>query len=96
MSDKLTVYNPMGYPPKVTGKGLNEGIGTLAGKTLFLVDVGFENSDNFMEMLRDWFGEHHPEVQTRLAKWKNQHLPDPELSAQIRREGDACILGVGL
>ena len=96
MPEKLTVHNPTGYPPKVTARGLVPGLDGLDGKTLFLVDVGFENSDNFMAVLQEWFEEHHPEVKTHLAKWKNQHLPDPELSDQIRTEGDACILGVGL
>lgn len=96
MSESLRVHNPTGYPPKVVGRGLVQGLEDLRGKTLFLVDVGFENSDNFMLELKDWFHQKYPDVETRLAKWKNQHLPDPELSDQIRTEGDACILGVGL
>lgn len=96
MSGKLTVMNPMGYAPKVTARGLAPSLDGLDGKTIFLVDVGFENSDNFMQQLRSWFAEHHPAVDTRLAKWRNQHLPDPELADQIRTEGDAAILGVGL
>ncbi|HEX9644171.1 MAG TPA: hypothetical protein VGC11_09270 [Acidimicrobiia bacterium] len=96
MASRLTVMNPMGYPPKVTARGLAPSLATLDGKTVFLVDVGFENSDNFMQQLQAWFAQHQPRVTTRLAKWKNQHLPDPELSDQIRTEGDAAILGVGL
>lgn len=96
MASKLTVLNPVGYPPQVTARGLAPSLDTLDDKTLFLVDVGFENSDNFMQQLRGWFSRHHPGVETRLAKWRNQHQPDPELSDQIRTEGDAAILGVGL
>jgi hypothetical protein len=88
--------SPLGYPPAVTARGLAPALENLDGKTIFLVDVGFENSDNFMEQLQAWFGEHRPGVKTRLAKWRNQHLHDPELSEQIRAEGDAAILGVGL
>jgi hypothetical protein len=88
--------NPLGYPPAVTARGLAPSLGDLDGKTIFLVDVGFENSDNFMRQLEAWFGEHRPGVKTRLAKWRNQHLHDPELADQIRSEGDAAILGVGL
>jgi hypothetical protein len=96
MAEKITVFNPLGYPPKVTGRGLVKGLDRLDGKTVFLVDVGFENSDVFMQELQSWIGQNLPGVTTRLAKWKNQHLPDPELSDQIRTEGDAAILGVGL
>ncbi len=52
----LTVLNPTGYPPKVTGKGLAPGLDRLDGARLFLVDVGFENSDNFMVQLQDVAG----------------------------------------
>jgi hypothetical protein len=96
MAGTLTVMNPTGYPPKVTARGLAPSLDELDDKTVFLVDVGFENSDNFMLQLQSWFGEHRPRVKTRLAKWRNQHLHDPELSDQIRTEGDAAILGVGL
>ena len=49
---KLTVLNPEGYPPKVDARGMAPALETLQGKRLFLVDVGFENSDNFMAQLR--------------------------------------------
>ena len=42
---KLTVLNPEGYPPKVDATGMAPALETLQGRTLFLVDVGFENSD---------------------------------------------------
>ena len=41
---ELTVLDPIGLPPKVTGRGLAPPLGALTGKTVFLVDVGFENS----------------------------------------------------
>ena len=92
---KLAVLNPVGYPPKVTGRGLAPSLETLDGKTLFLVDVGFENSDSFMQQLQDWLRENRPSIRTQIARWRNQHVPDPELCDRIRAEGDAAILGVG-
>jgi hypothetical protein len=92
----LTVLNPTGYPPKVAARGLAPGLESLEGKTVFLVDVGFENSDNFMVELQDWLGQHEPAVKTQVVRWHDQHKPDPELCEQIRAEGDAAILGVGL
>jgi hypothetical protein len=93
---KLSVLNPLGFPPKVTAKRLAPGLGSLRGRKLFLVDVGFENSDSFMAQLRSWLGEHEPDVRTEIVRWRDQHRPDPELCARIRAEGDAAILGVGL
>jgi len=96
MSTRITVHNPVGFPPKVKGQGLAPGLESLDGKTVFLVDVGFENSDNFMVQLQDWFGEHQPLVHTQVVRWLDQHSPDPALCERIKNEGDAAILGVGL
>lgn len=95
MSGKVTVLNPEGYPPKVTANGMAPGLDSLEGKTLFLVDVGFENSDNFIRQLHGWLADHEPGVQTKVVRWRDQHAPDPELCEQIRAEGDAAIIGVG-
>ena len=64
MSDKLTVLSPLGFPPQVTANGLAQSLSSLDGKRLFLVDVGFENSDNFMIQLQGWLAEHEPSVET--------------------------------
>jgi hypothetical protein len=93
---KLSVLNPLGFPPKVTAKRLAPGLGSLAGRLVFLVDVGFENSDVFMAQLRGWLAEHEPDVRTEIVRWRDQHRPDPDLCERIRAEGDAAILGVGL
>lgn len=93
---KLSVLNPLGFPPKVTAKRLAPGLGSLAGRMVFLVDVGFENSDVFMAQLRGWLAEHEPDVRTEIVRWRDQHRPDPDLCKRIRAEGDAAILGVGL
>ena len=96
MTTKLTVLNPEGFPPKVVAQGLAPGLGTLDAKKVFLVDVGFENSDNFMRQLQGWLADHEPRVKTEIVRWRDQHKPDPELCEQIRTNGDAAILGVGL
>ena len=96
MSEKLSVLNPQGYPPKVERRGLAPSLDALGGKTVFLVDVGFENSYAFMAQLAGWLEEHEPEVRTEIVRWRDQHKPDPELCTRIRAEGDAAILGVGL
>lgn len=92
----MKVLNPMGFPAKVTAKGLAPSLPALEGATVFLVDIGFENSDNFMVELGKWFQRHQPGVTTRIVQWKDEHLPDPDLCARISQEGDAAILGVGL
>ena len=92
---KLTVLNPLGYPPKVTERGMAPALERLDGKTVFLVDVGFENSDNFIRQLHGWLDEHEPGIRTQVVRWRDQHQPDPELCERIREEADAAIIGVG-
>jgi hypothetical protein len=90
------VLNPTGFPPTVTARGIAPELDRLEGRHVFLVDVGFENSDAFMRQLGGWLAEHEPRVRTTIVRWRNQHVPDPELCERIRAEGDAAILGVGL
>jgi hypothetical protein len=96
ITKQLTVLSPLGFPPQVVARGLAQSLDTLDGKRLFLVDVGFENSDNFMVQLQRWLAENEPGVQTNVVRWHDQHKLDPELCERIRAEGDAAILGVGL
>ena len=58
MAERLVVHDPRGYPPKVVGKRLAPRLPMVEGKTVYLVDCMFDNSDVFTEQLRQWFGEH--------------------------------------
>ena len=90
------VLSPVGFPPTVAARGIAPRLDGLDGRHVFLVDVGFENSDVFMQQVRGWLTEHEPGVRTTIVRWRNQHVPDPDLCERIRAEGDAAILGVGL
>jgi hypothetical protein len=96
MADRLTVHDPRGFPPKVTGKRLAPRLEGLDGKTVFLVDCLFDNSETFMMELKDWFGSHLPGVKTPIIKPRESWVDDPNMRAAVAREGDGAILGVGL
>ena len=96
MPSHLTVHDPRGYPPKVTGKRLAPRLEALDGKTVYLVDCLFDNSEAFMEQLRCWFAEHLPAVETRPIKPRESWVDDPDMRARVAADGDAAILGVGL
>jgi hypothetical protein len=96
MAERLTVLNPTGYPPKVVGKRLAPRPQSLQGKTLYLVDCLFDNSEVFMDQLRRWFAEHLPNVDTRIIKPRESWVDDPDMRAKVAADGDAAILGVGL
>jgi len=96
MGERITVHDPRGYPPKVTGKRLAPRLDKLDGKVVYLVDCLFENSDNFMEQLRQWFGLHLPKVNTRVITPRESWVDDAHMRQKVAAEGNAAILGVGL
>jgi hypothetical protein len=96
MTDKLVVHDPRGFPPKVTGKQLAPRLSGLEGKTLYLVDCLFDNSEVFMEQLENWFSEHLPQVRLKNIRPRESWVDDPDMRAAIVADGDAALLGVGL
>jgi hypothetical protein len=96
MAELLTVHDPRGHPPKVVGKHLAPRPESLDGKLLYLVDCLFDNSESFMRELEDWFGTNLPSVGTRLIQPRQSWVDDADMRAQVAREGDGAILGVGL
>ncbi|HEY5413135.1 MAG TPA: hypothetical protein VIJ94_20680 [Caulobacteraceae bacterium] len=96
MAGKITVHDPRGYPPKVEGKRLAPRLQSLDGKVVYLVDCLFDNSEVFMEQLRQWFALHLPAVNTKVIKPRESWVDDPIMRAKIAEDGAAAILGVGL
>jgi hypothetical protein len=96
MTNRLTVHDPRGYPPKVEGKQLAPRVQSLDGRTVFLIDCLFDNSDVFMDQLQRWFARHLPTVRIRNIKPADSWTDDPVMRDAVVKEGDAAILGVGL
>lgn len=96
MADKITVHDPRGYPPVVTGKTLAPRLESLDGKVVYLVDCLFDNSEVFMDQLQQWFAENMPGVDARMIKPRASWVDDPDMRSSIEADGDAAILGVGL
>jgi hypothetical protein len=92
----LTVLNPTGYPPKITAKPMAPRLDTLNGKTVYLVDCRFDDSDVFLKEMQGWFKDHMPSVDARFIQIRNVYTKDdPETWQEIRENGAAAIVGVG-
>jgi len=96
MADLITVHDPRGYAPKVTGKRLANRLPSLDGKIVYLVDCLFDNSAAFIEQLRQWFETNLPKVETRIIRPRESWVDDPDMRKTIAANGSAAILGVGL
>ncbi len=95
-SRKVTVLNPVGYPPKVSRKTLAPRLEALDGKTLYLVDARFDDSVELLKQVQAWFADHMPSVKTRLVQLSSvYHRDDPRTWEEIKANGDAAIIGVG-
>jgi hypothetical protein len=93
---QLTVLNPTGFPPRVTGKAMAPRLDTLDGKTVYLVDCRFDDSDLFLAQMQAWFADHLPRVRTVLKPISNVYLKDdPATWAEIKARGHAAVVGVG-
>ena len=96
MTRLLSVHDPRGYAPKVSGKRLAPRLSSLEGKVLHLVDCLFDNSEIFMQQLQAWFAEHLPSVRTEIVKPRESWVDDPAMRARVVAQADAAIFAVGL
>jgi hypothetical protein len=96
MSARLTVHNPVGYPPKVSGKPLAPRLDTLNGRTVYLVDCRFDDSDILLKAVQSWFAEKMPAVKTVYKPISSVYTrDDPETWKEIQANGHAAVVGVG-
>ena len=91
-----TVLNPVGFPPKVTRQAPAPRLDGLEGKTVYLVDCRFDDSDVFLGQMQAWFAQHLPGVRTIVKRISSVYLnDDPTTWEEIKARGSAAILGVG-
>jgi hypothetical protein len=86
----------MGHAPQVSGKALAPRLDTLNGRTVYIVDCRFDDSDILLKTVQAWFSEHMPAVKTVYKPIRNVYTRDDPLTWQeIKEGGDAAIIGVG-
>lgn len=99
-SPMFAIHDPT-YQPRDTAENLNalkmaERLDTLEGKTVYLVNVTFPGSREFLEELREWFLKNRPGIKAVLRDKKLGWATDePELWQEIKKNGDAVVFGVG-
>jgi hypothetical protein len=99
-SDPWPIHDPV-RQPRDTAERLGTlkmapRLDSLKGKTVYLVNTGFAGAREFIEELHDWFAQNRPDVKTEVRHKKTGMFTDePELWAEIKKNGDAAILGVG-
>jgi hypothetical protein len=86
---------PQAAPPPAS-PDMAKRLGSLDGKTVYLVDTGFGGSYKFMLQLQQWFNTNMPSVKTiRKRKPGSVFMDDNNtLWEEIKQKGDAVVLGV--
>jgi hypothetical protein len=94
--EKITVLNPVGFPPKVNRKTTAPRPESLDGKTIYLVDCRFDDSIELLKEMQGWFSTHMPAVKTKMISLSATYQHDDKATwEEIKANGDAAILGVG-
>ncbi len=93
---KLTVLNPLGQPPAIAQVPMAPRLDTLDGKTIYIVDVGFEGTHQFFSEMKKMLGDKYPKTNWIVReKAGNYFEDDPKLWAEIKAKGNGMIMGLG-
>ena len=93
---KITVVNPTGFPPPIEQKPLAPRPASLDGKTIYLVDVLFNNGDVFLQQMQNWFSQNMPTVKTIYRQKKGIYAADdPDLWKEIKANNGMMIMAIG-
>jgi hypothetical protein len=91
---KITVLNPMGTPPPIQVKPMAPRLATLDGKTIYIVNTGFVNTDKLMAEIMAWFKENHPTTKLVLKSAGMDSIPQ-NLLTEIGQQADGVLVGLG-
>jgi hypothetical protein len=91
---KITVINPMGTPPPVKVKPMAEPLSTLDGKTIYLVNTGFVNTERLMAEFKIWFQANYPKTTIVDQRAGMSSLP-AALKKELQEKADGVIFALG-
>jgi len=93
---KITVVNPRGQLPAIQQIPMAPRLDSLDGKTIYIVDVRWPYTHQFLEEVRGVFAERYPRTKFIVKEKAGSYgEDDPKLWAEIKEKGDAAIVGIG-
>lgn len=93
---KIEGLNPKGTPPPVQLFPMAPRLNSLDGKTVWLVDTGFEGGGMLLQQIQLWFKQNMPTVNAVFRRKAGPYMEDdPALWKEIKEKGDAAIMAVG-
>src|SRR6478609_4664225 len=93
---RFRVLNPRGTAPAIRLRPMAPRRGSLAGRTVYLVDVRFMNGKAFLEEIQGVFAERFPDVKTVVRQKRGGYTEDdPELWKEIADNAALVIMAIG-
>jgi len=93
---KIEGLNPKGTPPPVQFFPMAPRLDSLDGKTVWLVDTGFEGGGYLLQQIQLWFKQNMPTVNPVFRRKAGPYMEDdPALWKEIQEKGHAAIMAVG-
>ena len=95
-NDLITVLNPRGFQPPIRLLPLAPRLDTLEGKTIYIVDIRYQRTREFVEELHKLLKEKHPKTNWILRNKSGAYATDdPKLWAEIKENGHGMIITTG-
>ncbi len=93
---KITVLNPLGQPPAIVRVPMAPRLSTLEGKTIYIVDIGFTDTHQFLTEMQKLLSGRYPKTNFEVRLKTGTYFDDdPKLWAEIKEKGNGVIMGVG-
>ena len=93
---RIEGLNPKGTPPPIQLIPMAPRLGTLEGKTVYLVDTGFGGGGFLLNQIQLWFNRNMPSVTVVFKRKAGPYAEDdPALWKEIKEKGNAVIMAIG-
>jgi hypothetical protein len=93
---KVEGLNPRGTPPPIQLIPMAPRLDSLDGKTVWLVDTGFDGGGHLLQQIQLWFKANMPTVTTVFRRKAGPYMEDdPALWKEIKEKGHAAIMAIG-
>ena len=94
--EKIQTLNPKGAPPPIQLLPMAPRSGSLDGRTVYLVDTGFEGGGLVLNQIQLWFNRNMPDVTVVFRRKAGPYAEDdPALWQEIKQKGNAAIMAIG-
>jgi hypothetical protein len=95
-AEKIETLNPKGTPPPIQLLPMAPRLGSLDGKTVYLVDTGFEGGGFLLNQIQLWFNRNMPNTTVVFKRKAGPYAEDdPALWKEIKANGNAAIMAIG-